>query len=118
MVEENVGSESIDQSNLPTTTNISTDDSNLLAKPKAIDIYSRVVGNPLVGSNPGEKNPYVSNEAYTDSLAEKIRNNSECTLEYAQFMDHIKSFRITVIWSNASNTNATSFIDIYNPNLK
>ena len=79
MVEENVGSESIDQSNLPTTTNISTDDSNLLAKPKAIDIYSRVVGNPLVGSNPGEKNPYVSNEAYTDSLAEKIRNNALST---------------------------------------
>ncbi len=55
-------------------------------------------------------------ETYNDIL--KIRNNSECTLEYGQFMDHIKSFRITVIWSNASNTNATSYIDIYNPNLK
>lgn len=54
-------------------------------------------------------------ETYNDIL--KIKNNSECTLEYAQFMDHIKSFRITVIWSNASNINATSYIDIYNPNL-
>lgn len=55
-------------------------------------------------------------ETYNDIL--KIKNNSECTLEYSQFMDHIKYFRITVIWSNASNTNATSYIDIYNSNLK
>jgi len=79
MVEENVGSESVDQLNLPTTTNISTDDSNLLAKPKAIDIYNRVVGNPLVGSNPGHRNPDVTNENYTDNLAKKIRNDALST---------------------------------------
>lgn len=55
-------------------------------------------------------------ETYNDIL--KIRNNNECTLDFNQFMNNIKSFRITVIWSNASNTNGTSFIDIYNPNLK
>ena len=55
-------------------------------------------------------------ETYNDIL--KIRNNCECTLEFNSFMTNIKSFRITVIWSNASNTNGTSFVDIYNPNFK
>ena len=55
------------------------------------------------------------NETYNDIL--KIRNNNECTLDFSQFINNIKSFRITVIWSNASNTNGTSFVDIYNPNV-
>ena len=55
-------------------------------------------------------------ETYNDLL--KIKNNNECTLEYVQFMEHIKSFKITVIWSNASNINATSIIEIYNPAAK
>lgn len=79
MVEENLTSESTDQSILPTTTDISTDDSNLLAKPKAIDIYSRVVGNPLVGSNPGHRDPKVSGKDYAISLGEKIRNDALTT---------------------------------------
>lgn len=79
MVEENLTSESTDQSILPTTTDISTDNSNLLAKPKAIDIYSRVVGNPLVGSNPGHRDPKVSGKDYAISLGEKIRNDALST---------------------------------------
>ena len=75
MVEENLTSESTDQSILPTTTDISTDDSNLLAKPKAIDIYSRIVGNPLVGSNPGHRDPKISGKDDAISHGEKIRND-------------------------------------------
>jgi hypothetical protein len=55
-------------------------------------------------------------ETYNDLL--KIKNNNECTLEYMPFMDYIKSFRITVIWSNASNSNGTSFVEIYNLSAK
>ena len=56
------------------------------------------------------------NETYNDIL--KIKNSNESVLEYQSFMDKIKSFRVTIIWSNASNVNATSYYDIYNTRLK
>lgn len=53
------------------------------------------------------------NETYTDLL--KVKSNTECYFEYNSIIDSVKSFRISVQWSNASNINATSFIDISNP---
>ena len=45
----------------------------------------------------------------------KIKSNEECELQYDQRMDKIKSFTVTVIWSNASSSNATSKLKIVNP---
>jgi hypothetical protein len=44
----------------------------------------------------------------------KIKSNEECELQYDSRMDKIKSFSVSVIWSNASSTNATSTVKIVN----
>jgi DGQHR domain-containing protein len=44
----------------------------------------------------------------------KIKSNEECELQYDSRMDKIKYFKISVIWSNASSTNATSTVKIIN----
>ena len=40
------------------------------------EIYSQIDSKHLVGSNPGEKNSYTSNEEYTRNLGEKIRKDA------------------------------------------
>jgi DGQHR domain-containing protein len=44
----------------------------------------------------------------------KIKSNEECELQYDSRMDKIKYFKVSVIWSNASSTNATSTLKITN----
>lgn len=45
----------------------------------------------------------------------KIHNNNECFLHYEPYLDKLKYFKITVTWSNASSTSATSEIKIQRP---
>lgn len=51
-------------------TGVTTPDDMLPAKPGAIDIYKKVVGNPVTGSNPGEKQVGVNTLDFAQSLAD------------------------------------------------
>lgn len=52
---------------------------DLLAKPDAIDIYSKVVGNPITGSNPGKKEIGINTLNFANDLAKSVNKEMATT---------------------------------------